>query len=91
MAARQGVSPRYVRMLFEPEGTTFSGFLLSERLALAHRMLGYPRYAYSPVAMIGYEAGFADLSYFNRCFRKRYGQTPSDVRAAAGRHRILAK
>ncbi|RVC16943.1 AraC family transcriptional regulator, partial [Mesorhizobium sp. M7A.F.Ca.AU.002.02.1.1] len=27
--------------------------------------------------------GFNDLSYFNRAFRRRYGATPSDVRAAA--------
>ena len=87
VAARQGVSPRYVGMLFEPEDITFSGFLLSERLALAHRMLCDPRYGGHAVAQIGYEAGFADLSYFNRCFRKRYGQTPSDVRAAARRER----
>lgn len=83
VAEQQGVSPRYVRMLFKPEGTTFSEFLLSERLAHAHRMLSDPRYRNSPVAQIGYDAGFADLSYFNRCFRKRYGQTPSDVRATA--------
>jgi AraC-like DNA-binding protein len=29
------------------------------------------------------DAGFGDLSTFNREFRRRYGATPSDVRAAA--------
>jgi AraC-like DNA-binding protein len=87
VAARQGVSPRYVAMLFKPEGITFSEFLLSERLARAHGMLSDPRFDGYAVAQIGYEAGFADLSYFNRCFRKRYGQTPSDVRAATRRLR----
>jgi AraC-like DNA-binding protein len=29
------------------------------------------------------EAGFGDLSYFNRAFRRRYGASPSDVRAPA--------
>jgi AraC-like DNA-binding protein len=29
VAARQGVSPRYVQMLFEAEGTTFSRFVLA--------------------------------------------------------------
>ena len=27
--------------------------------------------------------GFGDLSHFNRVFRRRYGATPSDVRAAS--------
>jgi AraC-like DNA-binding protein len=34
---------------------------------------------------VAYEAGFGDLSYFNRTFRRRYGATPSDVREAARR------
>jgi AraC-like DNA-binding protein len=28
------------------------------------------------------ECGFGDLSYFNRAFRRRFGATPTDVRAA---------
>jgi AraC-like DNA-binding protein len=30
-----------------------------------------------------FDAGFGDLSHFNRAFRARYGTRPSDVRAAA--------
>jgi AraC-like DNA-binding protein len=32
--------------------------------------------------VVDYECGFGDLSYFNRAFRRRYGATPTDVRAA---------
>jgi AraC-like DNA-binding protein len=39
LAARHRVNPRYMQMLFESEGTTFSRFLLDQRLARAHRML----------------------------------------------------
>ena len=32
---------------------------------------------------IAAEAGFTNLSYFNRAFRRRYNMTPSDMRKAA--------
>jgi AraC-like DNA-binding protein len=53
------------------------------RLARAHRLLTDPRYRDRNISAVGYEAGFGDLSYFNRTFRHRYGMTPSDVREAA--------
>ena len=31
-------------------------------------------------AQQAFEVGFADLSYFNRTFRRRYNATPSDIR-----------
>jgi AraC-like DNA-binding protein len=87
IAARNGITPRYLRRLFEPEGITFSEFLLSVRLKRAKRLLAYPRFGGRTIASIAYDAGFADLSYFNRAFRKRFGMTPSDARAAAKRER----
>jgi AraC-like DNA-binding protein len=83
IAARQGVTPRYVQALFESDGTTFSQFLLGERLARVHRMLPDPLHAPHSISTISYAVGFGDLSHFNRAFRRRYGATPSDVRAAA--------
>jgi AraC-like DNA-binding protein len=73
-----------VQLLFEREGLTFSQFLLDQRLARAHRMLLDPRFAGRTVSAIAYASGFGDLSHFNRAFRRRYGETASDVRAAAG-------
>jgi AraC-like DNA-binding protein len=82
VAGRHRISPRSVQLLFETEGTTFSQFLLRERLARAHRMLSSPRCAAMTVSAIAFAAGFGDLSHFNRDFRRRYGATPSEVRAA---------
>jgi AraC-like DNA-binding protein len=79
-AARHRVTPRYVQMLFEDEGTTFSEFVLNQRLARVRRMLSDPRYAGWTVSAIALEAGFGDVSYFNRRFRRRYGASPTDVR-----------
>jgi len=85
IAARHCVTPRYVQTLFEHEGTTFSSFLLDLRLAHVHRMLRDPMQAKTPISSIVYEAGFGDLSHFNRAFRRRFGATPSNVRAEATR------
>jgi AraC-like DNA-binding protein len=85
VAAHHGVTARYVQMLFESEGTTFSRFVLDQRLARAHRMLSDPWLAERTISTIAYEAGFGDLSYFNRAFRRRYGESPSDVRSSLRR------
>ena len=61
---------------------TFSQFVIEQRLARAHRMLTDPRHAGSTVIAIALASGFGDLSHFHRSFRRRYGATPSDVRAA---------
>jgi len=80
VAKRQGISPIYVRKLFESEDTSFTQFVLGERLARAHRLLRDPRLTESTIAALALDAGFGDLPYFNRAFRRRYGVTPSDVR-----------
>jgi AraC-like DNA-binding protein len=80
IAARQGVSPRHLHRLFETEGTSFSEFVLNARLARVHHMLTDPRLAHQTITTIALTAGFGDLSYFNRSFRRRYGATPSEVR-----------
>lgn len=37
----------------------------------------------TPIADIAYSCGFNDISYFNRCFLKAYGETPSEYRKRA--------
>jgi AraC-like DNA-binding protein len=82
-ARRHGVTPRYVHMLFESEGRTFTEFLIEQRLTQAHRMLTDSQLAARTISAIAFEVGFANLSYFNRCYRRRYGASPSDIREAA--------
>ncbi|WP_247512862.1 AraC family transcriptional regulator [Bradyrhizobium sp. 157] len=43
LAARNGVTPRYIHKLFESEGTTLSRFVLHQRLVRVHHMLANPR------------------------------------------------
>ena len=83
VALRQQVTPRYIQRLFENEGVTFSEFVLEQRLARVRRMLADPRHAGATISAIAFAAGFGDLSYFFRVFRRRFGATPSEVRADA--------
>jgi AraC-like DNA-binding protein len=82
---RRRVTPRYIRKLFEGEGTSLSRFVLNQRLALVHRLLTNPRHGHRTIGALAFELGFGDLSTFNREFRRYYGATPSDVRAAAAK------
>jgi AraC-like DNA-binding protein len=85
LARRHRLHPRYIQRLFETDGTTFSEFLLGQRLARAHRMLTDPRHLDQNIGAIAFACGFGDLSYFNRCFRSLYGSAPSQFRAMAQR------
>jgi AraC-like DNA-binding protein len=80
VAAQYGLSMRYIHMLFEGQGTTFSTFVREQRLLQARTMLRSPRYAGRSISSIALAAGFGDLSHFNRSFRGRFGATPTEVR-----------
>jgi AraC-like DNA-binding protein len=80
LAANLNVTPRYVQRLFEADGTTFSEFLMGQRLARAYRLLCEPGISQAAISTIAYDVGFGDLSYFNRRFRRQYGLTPREVR-----------
>lgn len=81
IARRQGITPRYIQRLFEQEGLTFSEFLRDARLDLARKSLDMANAA--TVSAIAFDAGFNDLSHFNRVFRQRFGATPTEIKAAA--------
>ena len=85
VADKVGLSLRYLHRLLEDSGKTFSEHLLDRRLDRAHRLLRDPRLAHSKISEIAMEAGFPDLSHFNRSFRRRFGETPSKARTAAMR------
>jgi AraC-like DNA-binding protein len=82
VATRSGLSPRQAQRLFEQAGTTFTEFVLEQRLLLARKLLGDPRARARKISDIAHSSGFSDLSYFNRAFRKRFGATPSELREA---------
>jgi AraC-like DNA-binding protein len=80
VAGLLGVSVRQIHLLFEPTGESFSRTLTGMRLAEALRQLqADPR---RPVADIAFSCGFESLATFYRVFRRAYGLSPGDVRAA---------
>ena len=85
VALKHGISTSYVRKLFEAEGTSFTEFVLTQRLAAAYRMLTDPRFADRSISRIAHDAGFNDISHFNRSFRRVYGASPTDVQREAPR------
>jgi AraC-like DNA-binding protein len=81
LAGRHGCTERFIQRLFESEGTTFTEYVLTQRLTQARRMLSDPRRDDAKISAVAYDCGFGDISYFNRAFRRAFGVTPSDMRA----------
>ncbi|MDD1533352.1 AraC family transcriptional regulator [Bradyrhizobium sp. WBOS4] len=84
LSAAHRISPRTIQLLFEQAGITYSGFVLEQRLLRAERLLRNPAMRTRKIIEIAQLAGFHDVSYFHRAFRRRFGQTPDDVRKLSG-------
>jgi AraC-like DNA-binding protein len=77
------LSRRYVQQLLETTGKSFTEHLMERRLERTFAMLTNRRCLHFPIIDIAFAAGFSDVSHFNRMFRRRFGETPSGVRATA--------
>ena len=73
------MAPRTLQTLFQNNGTSFSAFVIEQRLLLADRLL--TRSATLSVTEIAYAVGFSDLSHFSRSFHRRFGLTARDRRS----------
>lgn len=80
LAKQVGLSPRYIQELLQGTGRSFSDRVMELRLQHARRMLASARFADLRIIDIAMASGFNDVSYFNRCFRRRYGLRPTAVR-----------
>ncbi|RWC53362.1 MAG: AraC family transcriptional regulator [Mesorhizobium sp.] len=79
VAQQLGLSARYIHDLLQETGTSFSERVLELRLQSAHAMLS-KRHNEMRISDIAMASGFSDVSYFNRCFRRRFGYTPTSAR-----------
>lgn len=84
VAKANGLSPRQAQRMFASSGTTFSEFVLEQRLLLARQLLLRASARHRKVSDIAFSIGFNDLSYFHRAFKRRFGVTPADIQAEPG-------
>lgn len=77
-AAYMGYTPNYFNTCFRKHmGMPFGEYLSDMRLNYAENLL---RSGTVSATEIAYEAGFASLSYFSRCFQKKYKLAPREYR-----------
>jgi AraC-like DNA-binding protein len=80
VAAELGLTPHYVQNLLSETEASFSERVLDLRLRKARSMLTDSRNNGMKIGDIAYACGFNEVSYFNRCFRRRFGASPSQFR-----------
>ena len=75
-----GISARHLNRGFAAEDSTVTRFISAERLAAARReLMTAPA---GSIADIAVRWGFSSQAHFTRAFRRTYGSTPSETRAA---------
>ncbi|MFD8420867.1 helix-turn-helix domain-containing protein [Streptomyces sp. NPDC059466] len=80
VATAFGISTRYLHKLFEPERETVAHYIRDLRLERVRMRLLDPRFAGRPISTLAFDAGFGDLSGFNRAFKAKYGVSPRELR-----------
>lgn len=80
LAALLGISTRYLRQLFAQYETTFSRYLLEQRLQRAHGILKTLPEGNGRVSRVAFDCGFNNPSHFTRVFSEHFGTPPSRVK-----------
>ncbi len=81
LADKVGISLRTLQDDFSAAGTTATSLIRMRRLHLVHEQLTQMKNTANAttIAEVAYSAGFNDISYFNRCFRKTFDCSPKDI------------
>jgi len=80
LAQKFGCSLRYVHKLFSSTGRSVGEHVNDRRILASARYLLDPDCRRMTIAEIAYAAGFSDISYFNRLFKRSNGLSPRDFR-----------
>ena len=83
VAAACQISVRALHYLFKGTGESVAGYIWERRLQRCREALQMPAERHRTVTEIALAGGFNSMSHFSSAFRRRFGVTPSDARAAA--------
>jgi AraC-like DNA-binding protein len=73
------ISPRHLQRLLETWGTSFVTHVNELRLKHAFMLLTAQGLSDIRICNVALQVGFSDISYFNKLFRARFGDTPKGV------------
>jgi AraC-like DNA-binding protein len=83
LAARLGLSVRYVQDLAKDSGFSITERIVALRLQKAHAILIDDHGCLRKISDVASSCGFNEVSHFHRCFRRRFGAAPAQLRAKA--------
>jgi AraC-like DNA-binding protein len=78
--AKLRLSERYIQDLLAETGASFTERVMEARLQSAKATLESRLHDRLAISEIAYACGFNEVSYFNRCFRRRFATSPGEVR-----------
>lgn len=77
-------SKRHLHKMFNAGGETISQFLWNTRLDRCRADLNDPRLRDESITQIAFAWGFNNAAHFSRCFKARFGASPSESRLSSG-------
>jgi AraC-like DNA-binding protein len=80
LALKFRCSQRYVHKLFAATGRSVGEHIATQRVLVCTRNLLDPAYRRATIAQVAFDAGFRDISYFNRLFKRSTGLAPREFR-----------
>lgn len=83
VAAKVGLSVRYIHRLFMSEPLHLMHWIYEQRLTRCHQDLVAADKMGSSISEIAFAWGFNSPAHFCRAYRKRFGMTPSEYRRTA--------
>ena len=75
-----GLSARYTRMVFSPEGESISDYILRRRLEECAQRLANVLWQGRSITDTAFEWGFSSMAHFTRAFKEQFAVTPTEYR-----------